>query len=108
MKHQTMTTLRYGFAGLVLASTFAVNSMVPAAQTEEKAKAKPASTRTTSGGRDPFKKYEPPRLVAKKGGPVMAPSVQERIEQYKAQKLAAMSARVAPPKPTTAFLLSEI
>jgi len=38
----------------------------------------------------------------------MPPSIQERIDQYKAQKLAAMSARVAAPKPTTAFLLSEI
>jgi len=47
--------------------------------------------------------------VVKKGGAVVtAPSIQERIEQYKAQKLAAMSARVAAPKPTTAFLLSEI
>jgi len=38
----------------------------------------------------------------------MPPPIQERIEQYKAQKLAAMSARVAAPKPTTAFLLSEV
>ena len=38
----------------------------------------------------------------------MPPSIQERIEQYKAQKLAAMNASVAAPKPTTAFLLSEI
>jgi hypothetical protein len=38
----------------------------------------------------------------------MAPSVQERIEQYRAQKLAAMSARVPAPKATTAFLLSEL
>src|SRR5207248_8736985 len=41
-------------------------------------------------------------------GLVMSPSIQERIEQYKAQKLAAMSARIASPKPTTAFLLSEL
>ncbi len=38
----------------------------------------------------------------------MVPSIQERIEQYKAQKLAAMNAHVAAPKPTTAFILSEI
>lgn len=45
----------------------------------------------------------------KKGGSlVSAPSIQDRIDQYKAQKLAAMNARVAAPKPTTAFLLSEI
>ena len=38
----------------------------------------------------------------------MPPSIQERIAQYKAQKQAAMSARVAAPKPTTAFLLNEM
>ena len=36
------------------------------------------------------------------------PSIQERIEQYKAQKQTAMMARIAAPKPTTAFLLSEM
>src|SRR6185312_13074038 len=49
------------------------------------------------------------RLLVKKGGALVAvPSIQERIQQYKAQKLSAMNARVAAPKPTTAFLLSEI
>ena len=38
----------------------------------------------------------------------MAPTIQERIEQYKAQKQAAMRNRVPAPKPTTAFLLSEL
>jgi hypothetical protein len=64
--------------------------------------------RTNSGGRDPFKKYEPPRVPIKKTGPLMPPSVQVRIEQYRAQKLAAMNAHIAAPKPTTAFLLNEI
>jgi hypothetical protein len=36
------------------------------------------------------------------------PSIEERITQYKAQKLAAMNARMAAPKPTTALLLSEM
>jgi hypothetical protein len=63
---------------------------------------------TNSGGRDPFKKYEPPRVTIKKTGPLMPPSVQVRIEQYRAQKLAAMNAHIAAPKPTTAFLLNEI
>jgi hypothetical protein len=66
-----------------------------------------APARTNSGGRDPFKKYEP-RVATKKTGPLMPPSVQVRIEQYRAQKLAAMSAHIAAPKPTTAFLLNEI
>jgi hypothetical protein len=61
-----------------------------------------------AGGRDPFSKYVPPRPPVKKSGLVLPPSVQERIEQYKAQKQAAMRNRVPAPKPTTAFLLSEL
>ena len=39
---------------------------------------------------------------------VKPPTIQERIESYKAQKLAAMNARMPAPKPTTALLLNEI
>jgi hypothetical protein len=46
--------------------------------------------------------------VKKNGGLITPPSIEQRIDQYKAQKLAAMSARVVAPKPTTAFLLNEI
>jgi hypothetical protein len=106
MKHQTMKTLRYGFAAMVIAGGLASSDAVTRASAQQTASPKPAVAR--SSGRDPFKKYEPPRLVAKKTGQIMPPTVQERIEQYKAQKMAAMSARIAPPKPTTAFLLSEI
>lgn len=67
-----------------------------------------APVRTNSGGRDPFRKYEPPRVGVKKTGPLTPPSVQARIEQYRAQKLAAMNAHIAAPKPITAFLLNEI
>ncbi len=58
--------------------------------------------------RDPFKKYEPPRVLLKKAMPAPIPSIQERIEQYRAQKIAAMNAHIAAPKPTTALLLNEI
>ena len=73
----------------------------------------PAPKRTTkrvyTNGRDPFKKYEPPRVtVRKNAGPIIPPTIQERIELYKAQKAAAMSARMPAPKPTTALLLNEI
>ena len=62
-----------------------------------------------SGGRDPFKKYEPPKAVIKRSaGEVGVPSIQDRINMYKAQKQAAMNARMPAPKPTTALLLSEI
>src|SRR4030095_5876709 len=76
---------------------------------QDKTETKATQPRSIQGGRDPFKKYEPPRLIVKKGGSLVAvPSIQARIEQYKAQKISAMNARVAAPKPTTAFLLSEI
>ena len=98
----------YGLV-IVLSLAALVCSAVERANGQAKNEPKAAQPRSVQGGRDPFKKYEPPRLVVKKGGSLVAvPSIQERIEQYKAQKLSAMNARVAAPKPTTAFLLSEI
>jgi hypothetical protein len=103
-------TLKYGFTILAILAGIVLTGAVPAAKGQEKSEAKKeAPARSTQGGRDPFKKYELPRVVVKKAGALMAaPSIQERIEQYKAQKLAAMNARVAAPKPTTAFLLNEV
>jgi hypothetical protein len=101
-------TLQYGLAFL-LAVAGTTASGIQTANGQAKSDAKADAPRPTNGGRDPFRRYEPPRVVVKKGGAVVvAPSIQERIEQYKAQKLAAMNARVAAPKPTTAFLLSEM
>lgn len=65
------------------------------------------SSRPTQGGRDPFRKYEPPRVL-KKGNVLGAPSIEERISLYRAQKQAAMNARIPAPKATTALLLSEV
>lgn len=107
MNHKTKF-LQYGFAILAAASAFAFTGYAQTAHGQDKVEA-PAASRVNQGGRDPFRKYVPPvRVVSKKGGPVMPPSIQERIAQYRAQKQAAMSARVAAPKPTTAFLLSEM
>lgn len=39
---------------------------------------------------------------------VEPPSVQQRIDRYRAQKLQAMNAQLPAPKPTTALLLSEL
>jgi len=101
--------LQYGLAILLAVAGLTLSGAVLTANGQEKSETKAASGRSNQGGRDPFKKYEPPRLVVRKtGGLVMPPSIQERIEQYKAQKLAAMSARVAAPKPISAFLLSEV
>jgi hypothetical protein len=101
--------LQYGFAILVTVAGFALSGAVPTAVGQEKGQTKESSTLTNMGGRDPFKKYEAPRVVIKKAGNLITPpTIQERIEQYKAQKMAAMNARVAAPKPTTAFLLNEV
>jgi len=70
-----------------------------------------ANTTYRSTKQDPFGKYKPPvkRLVVKKvPQPVAVPDIQTRINDYKAQKLAAMNLQQAAPKPTTALLLSEI
>lgn len=100
--------IRYGLAGFVLGVSICNGGFVATAQ--EAAVTKPAATsRVRDGGRDPFRKYELPRVGAKKVVvPVGTPSIQERIAQYKAQKAAAMNARMAAPKPTTALLLSEM
>ena len=53
-----------------------------------------AKTRSDSTGRDPFKKYEPQKAVSKRAGEIRIPTIEERINMYKAQKQAAMNARV--------------
>ena len=97
---------QFGLAFALTLGGVALSDATTEVNAQSTSKTKVASSR---GGRDPFKKYEAPRVVVKKAGSVvMVPSIQERIEQYKAQKLAAMNAHVAAPKPTTAFLLSEV
>jgi hypothetical protein len=90
---------------VLLASGFAIGVVAQETQPEKPA----ANKKAVNGGRDPFRKYEPPPPNVKKvAGQSPVPSIQERITQYKAQKAAAMNARMAAPKPTTALLLSEI
>ena len=101
---------RLGFVGLLLCGSiaFGATTVVVGQDTETK-EPTTAKTRNVNGGRDPFKKYEPPKVVIKRvAGEVMIPSIQERINMYKAQKQAAMNARMPAPKPTTALLLNEI
>ena len=110
MMMQVKQTARFRFtsfllsAALLVASGFAIGVMAQETQPQ-----KPATKRSVGGGRDPFRKYEPAlpkvKVVA---GQATIPSIQERIAQYKAQKSAAMNARMPAPKPTTALLLSEI
>jgi hypothetical protein len=84
-------------AALLIVSGFAIGVVGQETQPD-----KPATTKRSFGGRDPFRKFEiAPPVVKKVAG-------QARIAQYKAQKVAAMNARMPAPKPTTALLLSEI
>jgi len=99
---------QYSFATLLTIAALTLSGAALTANGQAKSDAKAATTRSYQGGRDPFKKYEPPRVIVRQSNLITPPSIQERIEQYKAQKLAAMNARVAAPKPTTAFLLSEV
>src|SRR5882672_5928376 len=84
-----------------------LTAMTTVAQEATQAK-KPVVAQKTSG-RDPFKKYVPVVKPAKTGPSKReAPSIQVRIDRYRAQKLAAASAHVSPPKPTSVLLLNEM
>jgi hypothetical protein len=103
-------TSRVNFAASLLGAVMlVVSGLGVTAVAQETQPQKPATKRAGSGGRDPFKRYEPPKPAIKRianHSPV--PSIQDRIANYKAQKAAAMAARMPAPKPTTALLLSEI
>ncbi|HEX7178032.1 MAG TPA: hypothetical protein VF240_22435 [Pyrinomonadaceae bacterium] len=72
------------------------------------------NTNYRTAKRDPFTNYKVMfrRKVAKKESPkpmpITAPSIQARIEQFKAQKRAAINLQQPAPKPTTALLLGEV
>jgi len=107
----TNNTKRIGFAGLVMSGAVLIagGALSHVKAQDAAAKEPTPKTRSVSSGRDPFKKYEPPKVVVKRlAGEAAIPSIQERINLYKAQKQAAMRARMPAPKPTTALLLSEI
>ncbi|MDQ3806162.1 MAG: hypothetical protein M3416_20315, partial [Acidobacteriota bacterium] len=73
--------------------------------------AQEASSSYRGTARDPFARYKPPvrrKVETKKAAPVEPPAVEARIEQYKAQKLAAMNSQRPAPKPTTALLIGEL
>jgi hypothetical protein len=99
--------IKYGFATLILVLSVAGGAVL-GVQAQEVKKEEPAVKKPVRSGRDPFAPYRVSVVVVKKVSPVMPPSIQERIEQYRAQKLAAMNAHLPAPKPTTALLLSEI
>lgn len=98
--------LRNAITAVAILGAIAVASVMTRAQDKAETKKSTAAERTS--GRDPFRKYEP--VVKTKGsvGKLEPPTIQVRIDRYRAQKMAAASAHVAPPKPTTALLLNEM
>jgi hypothetical protein len=113
---QVKETARIGFtsfllsAAMVVASGFVIGVVAQESKSQESQPEKTVLTKKSAGGgRDPFRKYEAPAPQIKRiAGQSPIPSIQERIANYKAQKAAAMSARMPAPKPTTALLLNEI
>jgi hypothetical protein len=102
--------IRYSLSGLALLSALFISGAQSSvsAQDENKPSLPTAKVR---GPRDPFERYKPQprkRKAANGSTAIAVPSVQERIEKYKAQKLAAMNRQQPAPKPTTALLLSEM
>ena len=85
-----------------LAQTQTTNADAPAVQQQ--------NARSGANDHDPFRRYRPTAHTKRSNAsqPLPVPSIQERIERYKAQKLAAMNAQLQAPKPTTALLLSEV
>lgn len=101
MKHYKHI-LRYALIGLTLCGS------AIGASAQEAATSRPKQR----GERDPFSIYQPPppkkRAVKAVAAPLTPPSIQERIDRYKAQKALAMSTQQPAPKPTTALLLGEM
>jgi hypothetical protein len=99
---------RFFITVAAIACLASVAALTVNAQDQSKDKSVAASEKS-SASRDPFRRYQPvvkpPKAAPAKLEP---PSIQVRIERYRAQKAAAASAHVAAPKPTTALLLSEI
>ena len=98
--------IRLSLALGIAATTITASSVLVNAQEASKPEAPAKQAR--KGGRDPFKKYEPPVKPVKATTKLEPPPIQVRIERYRAQKLAAAAAHVPPPKPTTALLISEM
>ncbi len=95
MKHYTQI-IRYATTGIALCGALLLSGAGHSSSAQE---------------RDPFRKYQPPKKpVYSKLSPVQItpPTIQERVDRYKAEKMAAMNAQRPAPKPTTALLLSEM
>jgi hypothetical protein len=107
MKHYTHI-IRYSIVMFLLCGALASSGALKRASAQDMSG---TSSRSKGGERDPFVPYKPPvKARANKAvpTPIAPPTIQERIERYKAQKAAAMSAQLPAPKATTALLLNEM
>jgi len=102
MNYKNAIRLLAAAATILCAIAFMAFTVAAQEQNEDK---KPVMSEK---GRDPFKHYEPVRKFKPVVTKLEPPSIQVRIERYRAQKMAAATAHVAPPKPTTALMLNEI
>lgn len=102
--------IRYSISGLALLSALFISGAQSSVLAQEESKGVLPAAKVR-GARDPFEKYKPQpkkKRAANGSTPIVVPSIQERIEKYKAQKQDAMSRQQPAPKPTTALLLSEM
>src|SRR3989441_5460195 len=102
MNYKNATRILAAAATIFCAIAFMAFTVAAQEQNEDK---KPVASEKS---RDPFKQYEPVRKFQPVVTRLEPPSIQVRIERYRAQKMAAATAHVAPPKPTTALMLNEI
>jgi hypothetical protein len=100
------STIRHGLNSALIFATIGISgfAVITSAQQPNNG-GKPAVT-VKKGGRDPFAR--PVLKAGKAANKLEPPSIQARIDRYRAQKMAAASAHVPPPKPTTALLLNEM
>ncbi|HEU5238921.1 MAG TPA: hypothetical protein VFU37_17455 [Pyrinomonadaceae bacterium] len=96
--------IRFGLSAALMMSAISFAAFDVAAQDKAEVKA----VNEKSSGRDPFKRYQPVLKSKAAVTKLEPPSIQVRIERYRAQRAAAAGAHVVPPKPTTALLLSEV
>src|SRR5260370_36907709 len=100
--------IRYVVSTVLISCVVLFAGLTATASAQEPSVAAKPETNVKSSGRDPFKKFEPARRVKSALAKLEPPSIQVRIDRYRAQKLAAANAHVSPPKPTTALLLNEM
>jgi hypothetical protein len=104
-------TIRYSLSGLALFGALFVSGAQLSVSAQEASKGSAPSQVKIRGPRDPFVPYSAPVKKKKNvngASPLPVPSIQVRIEKYKAQKREAMNRLQPAPKPTTALLLNEM